>query len=103
MVGIVTLGWVGVVGLTGFIITMSTPITMIWQKDQLAGMSAPYKDAKPPERLASVNKAVATVRAAVPDASVSFIAWPGTEFSTKHHYMVALAGDRKSTRLNSSH
>src|SRR3546814_10125996 len=70
---------------------------------QLAGMSAPYKDAKPPERLASVNKAVATVRAAVPDASVSFIAWPGTEFSTKHHYMVALAGDRKSTRLNSSH
>lgn len=97
MIGIVTLGWVSVVGLTGVIITMSTPITMIWQRDQLAEMSAPYKDAKPPEKLASVDKAVATVRAAVPEAKVSFIAWPGTEFSTKHHYMVALAGDTPLT------
>ena len=97
MVGIVTLGWVSVVGLTGVIITMSTPLTMIWQRDQLAEMSAPYKDSRMPEKLASVDRAVATVRAAVPDAKVSFIAWPGTEFSTKHHYMVALAGDTPLT------
>ena len=97
MVGIVTLGWVSIVGVTGVIITMSTPITMIWQRDQLAEMSAPYKRSQPPEKLASVDRAVATVRAAVPDAKVSFIAWPGTEFSTKHHYMVALAGDTPLT------
>ncbi|PZU11836.1 PepSY domain-containing protein [Sphingomonas sp.] len=92
MVGIVTLGWVSVVGLTGFILTMSLPITMIWQADELAEMSAPYAGAKLPDRLASVDRAVATVRAAVPDARVSFVAWPGTDYSTKHHYMVALAG-----------
>ncbi|MGK6320276.1 hypothetical protein [Sphingomonas sp. DT-204] len=40
MVGIVTLGWVSVVGLTGFIITMTLPITMIWQMDELAEMAA---------------------------------------------------------------
>ncbi|MDO6415488.1 PepSY-associated TM helix domain-containing protein [Sphingomonas sp. BIUV-7] len=97
MVGIVTLGWVAVVGLTGFIITMTVPITMIWQADQLGEMSAPYAHARPPERLASIDKAVATVRAAAPNARVSFVAWPGTTYSTKHHYMVALAGNTPLT------
>ena len=92
MVGIVTLGWVSVVGLTGFIITMTLPITMIWQMDELAEMAAPYKDARPPERLTSVDAAVATVRAAVPAGKLSLIAWPGGQFSTQHHYMVALSG-----------
>lgn len=97
MVGIVTLGWVSVVGLTGFIITMTLPITMIWQMDELAEMAAPYKNAKPLARYASVNAAVATVRAAVPDGKVSFVAWPGTQFSTQHHYMVAPAGNTPLT------
>ena len=97
MVGIVTLGWVAMVGLTGFILTMSAPVTMIWQRDQLADLSAPYAEARLPARLASVDQAVATVRAAVPDARVSFVAWPGTGYSTKHHYMVALAGDTPLT------
>ncbi|WP_156842772.1 PepSY-associated TM helix domain-containing protein [Novosphingobium aquimarinum] len=97
MIGIVTLGWVSVVGLTGFIITMTLPITMIWQMDELAEMAAPYKDAKPPTKLTSVNAAVATVRAAVPDGKVSIVAWPGSQFSTKHHYMVALAGNTPLT------
>lgn len=92
MIGIVTLGWVTVVGLTGVILTMSLPITMIWQADELAEMAAPYKGAKLPETLASVDKAVATVRKAAPEARVSFIAFPGTDYSTPHHYMVALAG-----------
>jgi uncharacterized iron-regulated membrane protein len=97
MVGIVTLGWVSVVGLTGFIITMTTPITAIWQMDELAELAAPYKNAEVPTRLTSVNGAVATARAAVPEGRVSFVAWPGTQFSTKHHYMVAFAGNTPLT------
>ena len=97
MVGIVTLGWVAVVGITGFIITMTLPITLVWQNDQLAEMAAPYKDMAPPKELVSVDAAVATVRAAVPDAKVSFVAWPGSQFSTNHHYMVALRGDTPLT------
>ncbi len=97
MVGIVTLGWVGVVGLTGFVITMTLPITAIWQRDQLAEMAAPYRDAAVPARLASVDRAAATARGASPSGKISFIAWPGTDFSTRHHYMVALAGDTPLT------
>ncbi len=97
MVGIVTLGWVSVVGFTGLVITMTMPITTIWQMDELAEMAAPYGDAKPPARLASVDSVVATVRSSVPDGEVSFVAWPGSQFSTRHHYMVALSGETPLT------
>jgi uncharacterized iron-regulated membrane protein len=97
MIGIVTLGWIAVVGFTGFIITMTLPITLIWQMDELAEMAAPYENAKPPSKLASVDAVVDTVRKAVPDGKISFVAWPGTQFSTKHHYMVALAGNTPLT------
>jgi uncharacterized iron-regulated membrane protein len=97
MIGIVTLGWVAVVGLTGFIITMTVPIQAIWQMDELAEMAAPYKDSKPPEKLTSLDAAVATVKDTIPDANVSFIAYPGTQLSTKHHYMIALAGNTPLT------
>lgn len=97
MVGIVTLGWVSVVGLTGFIITMSVPIQAIWQMDELAEMAAPYEGSEPPGTLVPVDAAVNAVKAEIDDARVSFIAWPGTELSTPHHYMVALAGDTPLT------
>jgi uncharacterized iron-regulated membrane protein len=97
MVGIVTLGWVGVVALSGTILTFATPITAIWQADELAEMAAPYKGVKPPEHLASVDTAIASVKAAVPNATVSYIAFPGTPYSTWHHYMIALAGDTPAT------
>lgn len=93
MVGIVTLGWVAVVGVTGFVITMTLPITMVWQMDELAEVSKSYDGAAPPHRLASIDAAVSTAQAAVPNGRLSFVAFPGTAFSTKHHYMIAFAGD----------
>lgn len=97
MVGIVSLGWVAVVGLTGVVVTMSTPITAIWQHDQLARYAPSHGDAPLPGRLASIDRAVSEVRTAAPDTRVSFIAWPGTEYSTGHHYMIALAGNTPLT------
>ncbi len=93
MIGIVTLGWVAVVGVTGFVITMTLPITMVWQMDELAEVSKSYDGAAPPHRLASIDAAVSTAQAAVPNGRLSFVAFPGTAFSTKHHYMIAFAGD----------
>jgi len=37
------------------------------------------------------------VHKAVPEGKVSFVAWPGTQFSTRHHYMVALSGNTPLT------
>ncbi|NWD86049.1 PepSY domain-containing protein [Pseudomonas sp. K5002] len=92
VLGIVTLAWVLVVGLTGVINTLALPIFDFWQSDQLAQMTAPYKDAPPLERLGSLQKALDTARKAAPGMEPSFIAFPGTQFSSQHHYAVFMRG-----------
>lgn len=44
------------------------------------------------EKLASLQKSVETAQAAEPEMKVNFIAYPGTMFSSQHHYAVFLMG-----------
>jgi uncharacterized iron-regulated membrane protein len=98
MIGIVTLAWLAVVGVTGVITALATPIAGLWQMGQLAEMTAPYKNAPPIRRLGSVDAAVRVANAAAPEMSVGIIAWPGSFFSSKHHYGVFLRGDTPLTK-----
>ena len=92
IIGIVTLAWLMVVGLTGVINTLATPIELLWQQGQLAEMTAAYRNAPLPRHRASIDVAVRTARTAAPGMDVSFIAFPGTAFSSKHHYAVFMSG-----------
>ncbi len=92
MLGIVTLAWVLVVGLTGVINTLSIPILGLWQAGQLAEMTAPYKDQPPLKSPGSLQAALDTARKAAPDMEVSIVAFPGTQFSSQHHYAVFMRG-----------
>ena len=98
MIGIVALAWLTVVGVTGVITALSTPIAGLWQMGQLAEMTAPYKDAPPIRHLGSVDAAANVARAAAPEMSVGIIAWPGSFFSSKHHYAVFLRGETPLTQ-----
>jgi uncharacterized iron-regulated membrane protein len=98
LMGVVTAAWVFVVGLTGVINTLSTPIIQLWQMDQLAKMTAPYKDKPAPRKLGSIQAAVATAQAAAPGMRVQFVAFPGGAFSSKHHYAVFLQGATPATQ-----
>ncbi|BBK43508.1 hypothetical protein STVA_35280 [Allostella vacuolata] len=97
MLGIVTLLWLSVVGLTGVINTLSTPLVAYWRFDQLAQMIAPYQGKPVPERFASVDAAVATAMAAAPGTRPQFVAFPGVRFSSNHHYAVWLRGATPAT------
>ncbi len=99
LLGVVTLVWALVVGLTGTINTLSQIVVFIWQSDQMAEMTAAYQDLPPlaPEQLGSVQAAKAVSIAAVPHMELSLIAWPGTDFSSKHHYTVFLHGNTPLT------
>jgi uncharacterized iron-regulated membrane protein len=55
-------------------------------------MTAPYKDAPPLERLGSLHKALESARNAAPDMEPSFVAFPGTQLSSQHHYAVFMRG-----------
>ena len=100
LLGIVALAWAVVVGLTGVINTLATPIIQTWQATELAALTSAYDDkaAPPPMRLASLQAAVDTARAAAPGNRIQFIAFPGGDFSSKHHYAIFLQGDTPLTQ-----
>ena len=97
LLGVATVAWVLVVGVTGVINTLALPILGLWQSGQLAEMTAPYRDLPAPARLGSVDAALRTARAAAPDMDVSFVAYPGTQFSSRHHYAVFMRGNTPLT------
>ncbi|QQV75950.1 PepSY domain-containing protein [Sphingomonas aliaeris] len=100
LLGIATAMWVGVVGLTGVINTLSETLVAIWRTDQLAALTRPYdgQPALPPAAWGSLDAAVRTARAAAPGTDPQFVAFPGTRFSSEHHYAVWLKGATPATQ-----
>jgi uncharacterized iron-regulated membrane protein len=99
LLGIVALAWMTVVGATGVINALATPIFQYWQRTELADMTQTYagKGAVPPARYGSIDKAMAAARAEIPGNNPQFIAFPGGAFSSKHHYAVFFQGDTPLT------
>ena len=97
LLGAVTLAWAFVVGATGIINALSEPLTIAWRNGQLAAMVAPYAALPPLEKLGSVQQALDVAKAAAPGMAPSFIAYPGTPYSSEHHYGVFLVGDTPLT------
>jgi uncharacterized iron-regulated membrane protein len=97
LAGILLVVWTLVVGFTGVINTWADLVLKMWQFGQLAEMTAPYRDRLPPTRLTSVDQAVRTAAAAVPGMRPSFVAFPGSIFSSKSHFAVFLRGETPLT------
>ncbi|UUL82834.1 PepSY-associated TM helix domain-containing protein [Sphingomonas qomolangmaensis] len=100
LLGVVVLAWASVVGLTGVINTLAEPIIAQWRSDDLAAITREH-DARGlpvPTRLASINAAVETAKAAVPGSRVQFVAFPGVAYSSRQHYAVFLQGDTPLTK-----
>jgi len=93
LLGITTLTWAFVVGATGMINTWADLVVKYWQGDQMAEMVAPYRGLAPLSGpLGSLEQAVAAARAREPGMKIGFIAFPGTVFSSAHHYGVFMRG-----------
>lgn len=97
LLGIATLIWVFTVGFTGVINTLAIPIFGYWQTTELASMTTQYKGQPPLEKFSSAAQAVATARAAVPEADLSFMAFPGNEYASPHHYGAFMHGSTPLT------
>lgn len=98
MLGIVVMAWTLVVGLTGVINTLHDVVLGLWQKGQLAEMVAPYKNAAPlTGKFRSLDEAVKVSMNAAPDMKISIITYPGTIFSSNHHYAVFMKGNTPVT------
>ncbi len=99
LLGIVTLVWLFVVGATGMINTWADLVIKYWQHDQLSSVLAPYQGQPTvvaAER-APVQQSLDAALRQVPGSKLSFIAFPGTSYSSPHHNTVFLRGDEPLT------
>ncbi|WP_459614437.1 PepSY-associated TM helix domain-containing protein [Bordetella sp. 2513F-2] len=101
LLGIVTLVWAFVVGLTGVVNELTVPLFRLWQATDLAAVVAPHRDKPIPTQLSSPQQAVDKALAAVPGSALSMVAFPGNPYGSPHHYVVWLKGDTPLTsKLN---
>lgn len=99
LLGIAGFAWMLVVGLTGVINALAVPIENAWKNNELAAMTRAYHGQAPldPARYGSLDKAMTEARARLPGSNPQFIAFPGTTFSSDHHYAVFFQGDTPLT------
>ena len=97
LLGAVTAAWVLVVGATGVVNTLAVPIIAYWKDSALAGLTTAYDSPAGPSERSSLDAAVRRAREALPDRTLQFVAFPGSDYSTDHHYAVFFHGDRPLT------
>jgi uncharacterized iron-regulated membrane protein len=92
LLGIVTLTWALVVGATGVMNAISTPLFGIWRAQTLPQILAPYKGKPMPSHLESVDAAVKEVANALPRNEISSVLFPNAIFGSPRHYLVWTRG-----------
>lgn len=99
LLGIVTLAWVLIVGLTGILNELSTPLFTVWQRTDVNAMLLPWRGKPAPsqDQLSSVQHAVETAKKTMPGMAIVSVAFPGGAFGSSHHYLIWAKGDSPIT------
>lgn len=92
LLGIVTLTWALVVGATGVMNALSTPLFGLWRAQTLPKIMAPYRDKPVPVHFRSVDASMKEVASALPGMEVSAILFPNPVFGSPRHYLVWAKG-----------
>lgn len=97
LLGIVLAAWMIVVGATGVINTWADLVFQHWRNNQLTEMLGAHKDNPRPEKPTSIEAAIEMARDKLPGMTPSFVAFPGTLYSSSGHYTVFMHGDTPLT------
>jgi uncharacterized iron-regulated membrane protein len=97
LIGVVVLGWALTVSTTGVFLALASIAIQVWTHTELKEMagktgSGPGQGA-PPDPV-TVDTVVAAARQTLPDRTLRFLAFPGTEISADGHYTALLNGTR---------
>lgn len=94
LLGVVTLGWALVVGATGVINELSTPLFALWQQTDVRALLAPMQGKPVPEtsELSSPQAAFDAAKAAFPEMIATSVVYPGAPFGSPFHYVVWTKG-----------
>ncbi|ARP88101.1 PepSY-associated TM helix domain-containing protein [Bordetella genomosp. 9] len=99
LLGVATLAWAFVVGVTGVINDLSTPMFRYWQATALQTLLAPYQGQTTPKvsELASLDAAMETAAKALPGMSVASVTFPGSPYGSPYHYVIWAKGNTPLT------
>lgn len=97
LIGIVTLSWALVVGITGVVSACADLLIEVWRAESLNALLEPYRDAPPLTERAPASQLLKIAVHAAPGMQPDFIAFPGTRFSSEHHYAVFMNGSSHLT------
>jgi len=92
LLGIATVCWALVVGLTGVINTLDSLVFGAWQKSVNARLGLVHGAPPPTDTPRSLQQAVDVARRSLPSHEVSFVAFPGSMFTSSRHYAVYMRG-----------
>lgn len=99
LIGITTLAWGLVVGVTGFINQLSTPLFGLWLQTDVAAILRPLQGKPVPAQsdLSSPQAAFDRVQAALPEMRMTSIVYPGAIFASPTHYLIWTKGKEPLT------
>ncbi|PLC54064.1 hypothetical protein CR155_08020 [Pollutimonas nitritireducens] len=97
LLGAVTLVWASVVGVTGVINELATPLYGLWQATEVSELIASYRNDAPPSQHTSMDAAVTAAAGAIPGNEVVSISYPGNRYATSHHYVIWTKGSTPLT------
>ncbi|OZI72308.1 hypothetical protein CAL22_15870 [Bordetella genomosp. 12] len=99
LLGIVLTVWMTVVGATGIMNELSTPLFQYWNRTEVQAMLVPYKNQPAPaqERWHSPQAAFTTTVQAMPGMTVMLLFPPGNPFGSPYHYLAWAKGETPLT------
>lgn len=99
LLGIVTLAWLTVVGFTGVMNELSTPLFGLWQQTDVKDMLQQYHGKPVPTagELNSVQAAYDTAKKTLPGMTVTSVVFPGYKFGSPYHYLLWAKGNTPLT------
>jgi uncharacterized iron-regulated membrane protein len=99
LTGVIVLAWMAVVGVTGVINELSTPLFGLWQMTDVKAVLAPFRGKPTPaeSELSSPQAAFDAARSALPGMVANSVVFPGSPFGSPHHYLIWTKGRQPLT------
>jgi uncharacterized iron-regulated membrane protein len=88
LLGMVVLSWAFVVGFTGVMNALSTPLFGLWRAQTLPAILAPYSGKPVPTHFVSVDSVIKTDTAVLPAMQVSSVQFPNSVYGSPQHFLV---------------
>jgi uncharacterized iron-regulated membrane protein len=100
LLGIATVAWLAIVGVTGLMNELEQPLFALWQRQEILPRVATYGATTRPldaTQMTSVQTAYQIASHAVPGMTITGIVYPGSPYGTPGHYLFWSQGDTPLT------